>query len=306
MAKKNTDFLGNIQKALAGRDTAREALDAINGSHRTLEEKLKIADTRFKGLAESGRDHLDYWGKAQGERDVPWTSLFGENNCHAEAVFASLHPELSETMHQAIEAQHQRHVEVGGLAISAADLPGEVAKAEARLFTAEQALEAAYCAAEEAGFLVNRDPDMSPESVLGIERNELLPHDFFSEKMERIIAARDGSHAAFVDARERWQGSRGKEAFLKTEAEIEAAKKHTERLLAAKNARSEEVQRKTRLASALEDYVRDHRKAPPVAQPPAEDSRKPVTMQLKDNGPAKGTIWRDRFEQATGIGKADK
>ena len=308
MAKqKNTDFLGDIQQALAARDAAREALNAITGSERTLEEKRRIGKIRTDNLVEGGRQHLEYFGRAQGLPEQPWTKLFGENNSHAEAVFAALHAdELGRIIHQAIEVAHERHVEAGGLVISAADLPGKVAEAEQKLFAAEQALESAYCAAEGAGFTVNRDGDMSPESVLGIERGEILPYDFFSEKAEQLIAARDGAHAAYRAAHDAWFDAKNRLAVVSNPEDIEACEKMVAQRKAALDARESELQAKIKLACAIEDYIRDHRRARPVAQPHAEDNRKPVSMQLKDNGPAPGTIWRDRFEQATGVSKADK
>jgi hypothetical protein len=310
MAKSKTiDFMGNIEKARDTRDTAREALEAVRGATRTLPEKLNIADIRWDALVEAGEKHLEYWGRATAGPEVPWSGILGENNCHAEAVFAAMNPELLDKIHESIEAEHQRHVNAGVLVIPATDLPGEAAKAEQALFTTEKALEATYCAAEEAGFMVDRDPDLSPEAVLGIERGELLPHDYFSEKMERILAARDGYHAVFVAAREAWQESLGLESRARTDEEVESAKRRTEQLAATKTAREVELQRKIKLAGALEDYVRDHRQAPPCKPQSQtdEDSRNAVTgVKLKNNGPAPGTIWRDRFERATGIDKADK
>jgi hypothetical protein len=301
MAKqKITDFLGNIEKAIEARDTARESLEAVRGSTRTLPEKINVADIRWDALVESGEKHLEYWGRATAGPEVPWSGIFGENNCHAEAVFAAMNPELLDRIHEAIEAEHQRHLAAGVLVISAAELPAEVAKAEAELFDTECALEAAYCAAEDAGFLIDRDPDLSPEAVLGIERGESLEHDFFSEKMERILAARDGAHAVFVAAREAWQGSLGLESRARTDEELEAAKKRTEHLAATKTAREVELQRKIKLAGALEDYVRDHRKAAPLRPKgePGPDDRKPVSGLKRGDQTTDNGAWRDRFDGA--------
>ena len=297
MAKpKAIDHMGNIEKALNARNAAREALNAITGSERTLEEKLPLGKKRVSDLVEKGLAHLDYWGRGQGSSEHHWIKLFGENNSHAEPVFAAMHAdEIGHIVDQAMEAAHQRHVAAGGMVISAADLPGKIAEAENKLFTAECYLETTYTAAEEAGFVVNRDPDLSPEAVLGIKRNELLPHDYFNEKMERIIASRDGSHAAYRAAHERWQDARHRLATLNlgsdpNEADIKDAEKLLAHCRSVVESRQEELQAKTKLAEALEEYVKTHRKLRPCE--PFHNPHKrpePVAEQPKPEN------WQDRF-----------
>lgn len=302
MAKpKVIDHMGQIEQALEKVHTAHDALEATRNAIRPLADNLALAGIRLDAMAKAGREHLEYWGRAQGGQDHPWTKLFGENTSTAEAVFAALHEaELAEVINRAIEANHQRYVDAGGLVIATSDLPAALAKAEQRFFDAECALEAKYEAAEKAGIIVDRFQGLSPEAVLGLARGESVAFDFHSEKMEAIVAARDGAHAAMSAARDRL--NEAQEFLVKisasndpnykpAEEDREAAQKRIDRCKQTLAARSEELHGKIRLAGALEDYVRDH--ILPKPSKPFHNPHKrpePVAEQPKPEN------WQDRFD----------
>jgi len=294
MAKNH---LLEIEKKNAAVDQAQAAASAVRSSIHTLAEAKKIAATRLASWVEAGARHLEYTCRGLGqEGPPPRISFFGENGSAAEAVFAFVNADrLQEITSLALEAQYAK---TGPAVLSPKDRPAAIAKAEAALFKAEQELEKAIEEAEGDGLTIQRRSDVSAESILGLKRGEQPAHNWFSEKMERIVGEREGGHGAMDAARDKLQAAQRYLAKVSAggapdEETREAAEQAVARARKVFAARQDELVPKIAVAGLLEDYVRTHRLPKPCVpfHDPFKRPEPAGKQEMVEN-------WQARFEDA--------
>jgi hypothetical protein len=216
MAKQTNGPMAQVEKLRAAIEAANTKIQDIEKAPAPLDDALALFGSRLQARAENGEGHLARWALSQAQQAPGYASMLGSAGMVAAVqdgvvmgqtdlgtaadVLKYLNREQLKTAGEnAIVAWYGARA---GITVPTKDKRNLLEKALDARFALELQEEIVIEEAEAVGMPIARRPDVSPEAVIGIERGALVPHDFYSAKLERLGAESEAARAVIASLAE--------------------------------------------------------------------------------------------------------
>ena len=317
-AEPHTDLLFQIQEIRGCIAQLHQRIEDIDQAPAPLEEASSSWERKINLLADEGLEKLD---SMVGMGMFPETAKYAipdrpvsidkDGNRHFSAGgFDNPLEKISVHLFrdELIAAGRGRLVHLyqqrGSVVVPFSERQAEMEKTRRDIFALEVREEAMVEEAEAKGLPVSRRPDVTPEAVLGVELDAVLPFGWGSEKFECLEAALEGADAERVAIREKLFDA--KASLVKIEARIDEEENNARhysgplsearaksnrrekdeaiakvaRLGKLLNEKQEACTEKIAVVAALREYIKKHQRHQPPTHdgPPAEPGQFGITF----------------------------